>query len=318
MILSVSTRSDILAHYGDWFMHWLEQGYFYVKNPYNKNKVTKIDVSSENVDCLVFWTKNAIDFMKHLKRIDQLKYVYYFQYTITSYEKDIEKLKYPKTDIVDNFIQISKMVGKERVILRYDPILISKKYSVEYHLKAFKRLIEVLHPYTNKVVISFLDIYPKIENRLKTNGLRKPTFEEIDLIAQAFSKLANQYGLVLATCAEEVDLSKYDIIKNSCVDAELIEKITNTKLSKFIKANKRKDCLCLQHVDIGEYETCLSDCTYCYATSDKVKLNNYQSSNEFVTGQLKDEEVNIKKEEMNLFKKVEQLSFDFDNNNNTK
>ncbi len=317
MILSVSTRTDIPAYYGDWFMNWLEQGYFYIKNPYNKNLVTKLDVSVENIDCIVFWTKNGIDFTKHLARIIKLNYPFYFQYTITGYDEDIEKLKYAKKEIIDNFIMISKMIGHKKIILRYDPILISNKYTIDYHIKAFKRLIDLVHPYTNKVVISFLDIYPKIEKKLKKHDLRKPTYEEINQIAYEFSKITKPYNLVLATCAEEVDLAKYDIIKNSCIDAELIEQITNKKLTKFIKANKREECQCLQHIDIGEYDTCLADCTYCYAKGDKVKLNDYKIDNELISGQLNDKEVKIKKADGPIFEKNEQISFDFDRNNNT-
>lgn len=311
MILSVSTRTDIPAYYGDWFMYWLELGCFYIKNPYNKKLVTKLEINSNNVDCIVFWTKNGVDFIKYLPTISQLNYKFYFQYTITSYTKEIESLKNTKKEIVNNFIEISNMIGKDKIILRYDPIIMSEKYNLEYHIKSFKRLLLLLHNYTDKVVVSFLDIYDKVAFKIKDLNIRKPNNEEIDYLLYEFSKICKSYNIILSTCAEEIDLSKYQIEKNSCIDATLIEKITNKKLNKYLKANKRKQCLCLKHIDIGEYNTCFANCRYCYARGKTLKVE-HKTNYEFINGKLKDEKVVVKNKDEVVFEN-NQTFFNFNN-----
>lgn len=124
MILSASRRTDIPAFYGEWFVNRLEEGFALVRNPLNARMVSKLLLRPQYVECIVFWTKNATDFVKYLPRIDQLGFKYYFQYTITSYSKDIEPNVPEKKKIIENFIELSKKLGKEKTIWRYDPILL--------------------------------------------------------------------------------------------------------------------------------------------------------------------------------------------------
>ena len=162
MIISASRRTDIPAHFDDWFLNRL-------RNPMNPHQVSKILLSPEKIECIVFWTKNPSDkFIDNLEQINKLGYSYYFQYTITAYNKGIE-VNIPRKEIqINRFLKLSDLIGAEKVIWRYDPIFFTEYYNMAYHRKWFDYLASRLNRHTEKCVISFLDYYPKIKNRLKS------------------------------------------------------------------------------------------------------------------------------------------------------
>lgn len=268
MILSVSRRTDIPAFFGEWFVNRLNEGFVCVRNPFNKNMVSKIKLNPTEIDCIVFWTKDATNFINYLEEIDKLGYKYYFQYTITPYDKEIEPNLKDKNVIIDNFINLSKKLGKEKVIWRYDPILITKNISLKWHIKQFESLCKKLSCYTNKVVISFLDEYKKLDK----SKFRTLTFEEMQQLGKAFAKIASEYGLVIQTCAENIDIK--GVVKGACIDKTLIEQICGHQLNVKKDKTQREACLCSQSVDIGEYDTCCHFCEYCYANNNKLNIKN--------------------------------------------
>ncbi len=162
MILSVSRRTDIPAFYAEWFMNRLKAGFVYVRNPFNIYQVSEVPLTPDNVDAIVFWTKNSKPLHQYLSEIDNMGYKYYFQFTITPYGKEIEENIEKKEKIVETFKNLSEKTGKEKVILRYDPVILNDKYTIDFHIKSFERLCSILSSYTEKVVISFLDDYKKI------------------------------------------------------------------------------------------------------------------------------------------------------------
>lgn len=164
MILSVSRRTDIPAFYSDWFYNRIKEGYVLVRNPFNAHQVSRIKLSPEVIDCIVFWPKNPRAMMS---RLSELKgYNYYFQFTLTSYDNTIEVNVPQKKYIIDTFIELSNMIGKDRIIWRYDPILLTDRYDKQYHYKWFDYLAKRLKDYTNKCIISFMDLYRKTERNL--------------------------------------------------------------------------------------------------------------------------------------------------------
>ena len=167
MIVSASRRTDIPAFYSDWFFRRLEEGYLYVKNPMNPRQVSKILLSQDTVDCFVFWTKDPGPMMERLSVLDRLGYPYYFQFTLTPYGTDVEPGLPHKNELVRTFRELSCRLGPERVIWRYDPVLLSPSYTREYHFQWFSRLCGSLEGYTHTCVISFLDIYRKIKGRME-------------------------------------------------------------------------------------------------------------------------------------------------------
>lgn len=276
MILSVSRRTDIPAFYSEWFMNRIREGFVYVRNPFNYNQVSSVPLSSNNVDCIVFWTKDARPMMKYLDELDKRGYKYYFQYTITGYNTDIEPFADKKREIIENFIELSNKIGKEKVILRYDPILLSSKYNKEYHFKVFERLCQQLSNYTERVVFSYLDDYKKVSRNMKTLDIKEITSDDMVLIAKNLSNIASENGLILETCAEKISLEEFNIKHSSCIDGNLIERIIKSDLmfnskNKFVLDNNREACGCVKCIDIGEYDTCIHDCLYCYANVNKEK-----------------------------------------------
>ena len=183
MILSVSRRTDVPAFYGEWFINRLRDGSVLVRNPVNPKQVSKILLSRENIDCIVFWTKNPENFMKYLGELKE--YPFYFQFTLNGYGKDIEPgMPDKKKELIPLFQELSGKIGKERVIWRYDPVLISKDYSIEWHIHTFESMAEALEGYTKQAVISFLDIYRKIKRQMAQAGIRRPAEEEVFQFAQ--------------------------------------------------------------------------------------------------------------------------------------
>ncbi len=285
MVISASRRTDIPALYPQWFMNRLREGYLLVRNPMNYNQISKIILTPENIDCIVFWTKDARPFIKHLNEINTLGYKYYFQFTLTPYDKTIETGLRDKPHIVETFIELSQKIGKEKVVLRYDPIILTKdgKYSVDYHLQEFNRLCETIYPYTERIVISFVDFYRKITKIIKQLGIKQASEEEMKVMAKGFSENIKKYGLAIETCAEKTDLSEFGIVRTKCIDGELIERNIEKPLKdKNKKGSSRLNCGCMKSIDIGQYDTCIHNCLYCYANISKNKaLENFKKHNEF-------------------------------------
>ncbi|MBD5128744.1 MAG: DUF1848 domain-containing protein [Ruminococcaceae bacterium] len=263
MILSVSRRTDIPAFYSEWFFRRIEEGFVCVRNPMNARQVSRISLSRDVVDCIVFWTKNAEPILDKLAKLSG--YDYYFQFTINDYDKETEPRIPELSRRLDTFVRLSEKLGRERVIWRYDPIIFYGKYTPEYHLKSFEKIASALGGYTEKCVFSFVDVYPsKNVGKLNALGFRQPSPEELDGFAGALSEIAKSRGFALATCAEAIDLAKHGIEHNSCIDKALIERITGAALGVG-GDDQREHCRCVKCDDIGSYDTCPHGCIYCYA-----------------------------------------------------
>ncbi len=275
MILSVSRRTDVPNYYSDWFLNRIKEGFLYVRNPMNSHQVSRIILSPEVVDCIVFWTKNPANMMDKLQ--DLKEYEYYFQFTLTGYGRDIEPgLPDKRTELIPTFQKLSDIIGKERVIWRYDPILITPKYTAEYHLKAFEEIAGSLADYTERVVISFVDSYTKTRQNEKTLEMKHLSSEEMLYIAEQMAHIASKYHLTIESCAEQIDLSKAGIAHGSCIDKSLIERFLGCKLIGGRDKNQRGACGCFESVEVGTYNTCLNGCKYCYANySDEKVRENY-------------------------------------------
>ncbi len=280
MIISATRRTDIPSYYGKWFLNRLKEGYVLIQNPYNINRYSKAILTKETVDIIVFWTKNPIPFIKYLDEIDKMGYTYYFQFTITPYDKSIEKNLPNKKEILDSFIYLSNRLGINRVVWRYDPIIINNKFTVEYHEKMFEYMASKLKGYTNRCIISFVDDYKNVTRRMGEYQTTLLTKNKIEKLAQSFSKIAKKNNLEIFTCSEEVDLTKYNIKKSACIDKELIEKILNTKVNVKIDKNQRKECRCVESIEIGTYNCCANGCNYCYALqSEESSFDNIKEHN---------------------------------------
>lgn len=274
MIISASRRTDIPAFYSDWLFNRLRAGFAYVRNPMNIHQVSEIDLSPDVVDCIVFWTKNPKPMLERLNELSD--YHYYFQFTLNPYAADVEPdVPNKGKEIIKTFIELSDKIGADKMIWRYDPILFSDKYSIDYHAKYFEKLAKDLNGSFSKCVISFMDIYKKNVKRCAEKGLNELSRTQMYEIAEKIADIAGKYNFAVASCAENIDLGKLGIEHNSCIDKELIEYLIGSKITVKKDKNQREECGCAESIDIGSYNTCVHGCSYCYANYniDNVRLN---------------------------------------------
>lgn len=307
MIVSVSRRTDIPALYSEWFVKRLLAGEVLVPHPYNRKKVSRIELSPKTVDCFVFWTKNPQPMLPYLKMIERLGYSYCFEFTITDYGKDLEPNLPSMEEKMATFILLSERLGKNRVNLRFDPIIINDKYTKEYHLEKFEVLCGWLHNYTERCTISFVDY---------VRGKPFLEMEEEDMIdiSKGLAEIADKYDLPLYTCCEKVDLSSLGIAHGACIDRDRIQKIVGYKLDVKKDRGQRKECGCAESVDIGMYHTCVHGCAYCYATGKisgaEKQRGQHDPDSPMLIGTLKGDEVIVDRK-MTLRKDDQMSLFDF-------
>ena len=274
MILNISGRTDIVAFYSEWLINRLNAGFIDVRNPFNKKMVSIIML--EDVDLLFFCTKNPLPI---IDKISSIKQKVYFHITLTPYKKDIEPNLPDKKEIVEGIKKLSKTIGKENIVIRYDPIFLNDKYTVDYHIKAFNRVCSLLDGYISKILISFIDDYKNVRNNYKVLKYRDFSEDDYKRIGESFSRIAKEHNIVVHTCAEERNLEEYGFIKDECMSKELAFKLTG-KIYKKWKARKNVPCQCIEMADIGVYNSCKHFCKYCYANyNEKQVLENYKNHN---------------------------------------
>ncbi len=260
MIISASRRTDIPAFYSEWFYNRLSAGEVLIKNPFNRKQVSRVTINKESVDCFVFWTKNPKNMMGGLELLEGYKY--YFQFTLTSYGQEVERNVVSKNELIKTFIELSKTT---KVIWRYDPILLNEYYTKEYHYKWFESMASKLSGYTDRCVISFVDDYKEVKKNKNELLLQRITAEDMVQIASNLSQIANKYGMEVYSCAEKIDLSAVGVKQGQCIDPILVSDLTGKDFRSLKKDKMREGCQCVKSVDIGEYNSCLHGCAYCYA-----------------------------------------------------
>lgn len=289
MIISASRRTDIPALYSEWFMNRLREGRVMVPNPYNRKKISRIRLSPDTVDCIVFWTKNPEPLLPYLKEIDDMGYQYYFQITITDYRDDLEPGVPCTEDVMATMLLLSETIGQERIDWRFDPIILTDRYTADYHADMFETMCQWLNKAAERCIISFVDSY---------RGTHYPELEqeEIEAVAERLSRIASRYRVPLYACAEKTDLARYGIGHSSCIDKEKIKRVIGYKLDLKKDRGQRPQCRCVESIDIGMYNTCTNDCKYCYANgsleSVKKKCSQHDPESHMLIGNLRgDEEI---------------------------
>ncbi len=277
MIISASRRTDVPAFYSEWFMNRIREGYLFVQNPFNAEQVKRVDLSPDNVDAIVFWTKNAQAIVRFLDELDDRGYRYYFQFTLTAYPKLLEPSVPPVHELIGVFKGLSKRLGPERVVWRFDPIILSDATPEHVVIEHFESLARELSGSTSRVVISFVHLYKSVTRNLdriwKEQGVRFydgwRSIEQVERIAAALAAIAHMYSMEIVSCAEKIDLSNVGIEHGKCIDDRLINRLFGISVSDKKDKNQREACQCVESQDIGQYNTCTHGCVYCYATSNK-------------------------------------------------
>ena len=286
MIIQTGMRTDIPAFYSKWFFNRINEGVVCVRNPYNPSQVTKYSLSPEVVDLIAFCTKNP---MPMLPFLDKLKpYGQYWFVTITPYGKEIEPNVPKKEHVIESFKKLSDTVGVDSVGWRYDPIFIDTKHSVEWHIAEFEKMADALSGYTKTCVISFIDIYKKVERNFPE--ARAVQTKDRAVIGKVFVEIAAKNGMVVKPCAEGDDLAKYGADCSGCMTVHTFETALHNRLEvpKSKKNQRNGECACLLGVDIGAYDTCGHLCKYCYANANaalvKENMKRHNPESPFLTG----------------------------------
>lgn len=133
-----------------------------------------------------------------------------------------------------------------------------------------------LTEYTKTCIISFVDSYKKTISNTKESFILPISEDQMKEVAKAFSEIADKRGMELKSCAETIDLEQFGIPHASCIDSELIEKITGMRLASGVrKDGQRNGCKCIECIDTGAYDTCINGCSYCYANACFEKAKTY-------------------------------------------
>ena len=286
MIINTGMRTDIPAFYSEWLMNRIRVGFVCVRNPYYRLQVSKYSLSPEVVDCLAFCTKNPYPMIKYLDELKE-KYNMFWFVTITPYGKDLEPNVPPFEKVIEDFKTLSNKIGKNAVALRYDPILINEEYTAEKHIEMFDLFAKSLKGYTEDVTISFLDLYEKVKRNAP--NIRPPTNEEQKYIAKEFVRIGKENNMIIHGCCENPNLKEVGIDITGCMSQEIVEKAIGFILkapsgqSKRIITdgnNGKPICNCLMGNDIGDYNSCMHLCKYCYANFNKELVKeNYKMHN---------------------------------------
>ena len=268
MIIQTGMRTDIPAFYSKWFLNRIKEGYVLVRNPYNERQVTRYCLAPDVVDLIAFCTKNPAPMLPYMNVLKP--YGQYWFVAITPYGRDIEPNVPDKEKVMDDFKKLSDIVGVDSMGWRYDPIFIDKKHSVEWHITEFEKMAENLCGYTKSCVISFIDIYKKVERNFL--GAREVSKKDRITLGKEFIKIAGKFGMTIRPCAEGDELTPYGADCSGCMTVNTFE----TALHAHLDVPKRKtnqrngQCACLLGVDIGAYDTCGHLCKYCYANANPV------------------------------------------------
>lgn len=288
MIISASRRTDIPAYYSQWFLNRLKAGYVLIRNPVIGSTIHKIELNPKIVNCIVFWTKDAANILDKLDEISLLGYRYVFQFTITPYGSDIERNMRPKENIIKTFKRLSSMIGSERVIWRYDPIIFNETLTPKYHLKNFEDMCRQLSGYTDIVNMSIVQSYHNKSFGLELSRQDKEKF------LRSLKEIALSHSIDPRMCCYPEDPQMYGIKRAKCIDKEYLEKICGYKLKLPRDKNQRTLCECCESIDVGIYNTCIHGCTYCYATSNlRETIYNYKNhhpENELLVGSISQED----------------------------
>lgn len=274
MIINTGARTDTVQFYDKWLLKRFEEGYVLSRNPLFPNKVTRYELTPDKVDCVVFCSKNYEPILSDISKITE-RFHTYFHYTITAYGKDIEPGVPSIEKSMDTLKRLSAIVGKQRLAWRYDPVLLTEKYTIQTHLKSFENMAKELSPYVDRCIFSFVEMYKKLETNMPE--LIPMTDADKDNLAKGLGKIAEKYGLYIQTCGTNGDYSRYGIHSSGCMTLDILGGANGIIFKDLKHKGTRQGCHCIESRDIGAYDTCMNGCKYCYANKNPEKaFENYR------------------------------------------
>jgi DNA repair photolyase len=270
LLISASRRTDLPAFYSEWFMDRVRKGFLKTHNPFSHKEIL-VSLKPEDVGAVVFWTKNFSPMMKYLDELENRGFFCLVHYTITGLGRDFEPKAPASGEAVKNFRQLSERLGPERVLWRFDPIVLSERLTGEETLVRFSRLCSELAESTHRVYFSFVELYARVRRRIKHyenatgDRVMEPGLVQKQKISARLAELAHSRGMSIYACCEP-ELSGFGIEQAHCIDADFIFRLTGRNF-EHKSSPTRKSCGCDYALDIGAYDSCPHLCWYCYANS---------------------------------------------------
>lgn len=308
MILNTGGRTDTVQYYTDWLLRRFEEGYVLTRNPLFPSKVQRYELSPDKVDCVVFCSKNYRPILPRLHEITD-SFPTYFHYTITAYGKDIEPGVPSIKESMETLIDLSRLVGKQRIAWRYDPVLLTKEYTIERHLETFEQMAGVLAPYIDRCIFSFVEMYKKLETNMPE--LIPLSQENMNTLAKGLGSIAQKYGIHIQTCGTNGDYTPYGIHSSGCMTLDILGNANGIVFKNLKHKGLRQGCHCIESRDIGTYDTCLNGCKYCYANKNPKKaFENYKyhdPSSPLLLGHVKPEDTIIQGAQKSFLKGVQSV-----------
>ena len=309
MIINTGGRTDTVQYFTPWLLKRFAEGYVYSRNPLFQNKVTRYELTPDKVDCVQFCSKNYEPILDHLQPIIS-RFPTYFHYTITAYGKDVEPGVPTIEKSMETLKKLSAIVGRQRLAWRYDPVLLTDKYTIDRHLGTFESMAKELTPYVDRCIFSFVEMYKKVEVNMPE--LIPLSVEDMDILARGFGEIAAKYGLYMQTCGNNGDYSRFGIHSSGCMTLDMIGQANDIEFRNLKHKGMRQGCGCIETLDIGAYDTCLNGCKYCYANKRPQKaVENYKDhdpDSPLLLGHLKDTEVIQQGAQKSFRKKVVEIS----------
>ncbi|GIK31917.1 MAG: DUF1848 domain-containing protein [Armatimonadetes bacterium] len=268
MVISASYKTDIPAFYGRWLLKRLDAGYCWVKNPFSERPFF-VSLACEDVDGIVFWTKNAWPFMSAAEEVRRKSFPFYFQYTVTGYGEVIERAVLRPSRSVDAIRRIVDQFGSGSVIWRYDPIVLTDSMSFDWHVENFSNLAAALAGYVDEVATKFMVVHSKTRRNL-TAAIGRSWFDpdpasKAELL-RAIDGVSKSQEMRMTLCSEPE--TQIDLPKAVCIDAARLNRM-GAHIEAPRTLGNRHGCLCIEARDIGDYDTCPQGCAYCYATQQQ-------------------------------------------------
>ncbi len=283
MIISASRRTDIPAFYSDWFMERIREGHFLRVNPFNRSQTKQISLAPDDVEAIVFWSKHPRPLLAHLRELDQRGHRYYFQVTLNPYDTAFEPNLPALAERIATMRSLAEQIGPERLVWRYDPVILSNVTPAAWHLEKAAELAQLLDGASGRLVFSFCDFYGKGPGRfrraLQGSGIAVEDItapeqrEALEMVAKGFKEIADRQRMAIFSCCEEVDLAGFGIEHGACIDARLIRTLFKRSGTAARDRNQRSVCGCAASADMGFYNSCPFRCAYCYANLGSVSAH---------------------------------------------
>lgn len=265
MILAIDFRTDIPAFYSEWILNRFKEGFLYFRNPAYPTTLHKVVLDEEHIEGIIWCSKNYAPIMDRLHEITD-RFPSVFHCTLTGYNADIEPNVPFLTKSLETIQELSKRYGKDHVVWRYDPIFYTEDWmDLRMHKSFFECYCDNLQGYVERCVINFISLYQKVKKHMPE--VKELTYDQKIEIIQEFLKISQKYGIKLQTCGNGLQFKDLEGVEvTGCLDEHALN--TMGIYPKSLNKETQWGCKCYPNTSVGEYNTCLHKCKYCYASAD--------------------------------------------------